>query len=694
MENTGNITEYIEQASLAVNMLSLSDMSGLESLQVILDRINLSIDGINGAPAQLIAQAKGTACSAVETLQKILEQKIEEQAHSIEIVSQAVSTIQSLISQITQSAVPANPATATDVPGDAKTQTQQAAAVLEEDASLLLDFVAEAKEHIESAEAGLLALENKPDDKEVLNQIFRAFHTIKGMAGFLNLSDIGKLAHSAENLLDYARKGELVLAGANSDVIFESIDVLKKMMAELKEAMESGKQAPQEQILPQLLSKLKTFADNRGNKDFLKTEYGLKKDEELDIILSVKPVQEAQDAPVTAKTPSTAAGDEKIKVSTTRLDNLINMVGELVIAESMVAEGVSRTLIVEQDLGHKISHLSKIVRELQELSMSMRMVPIQGVFTKMVRLVRDLSRETNKNVELVTFGEETELDRNIVDKISDPLVHMIRNSVDHGIESPDERAKAGKNLIGRIELRAFHQAGNIVIEIRDDGKGLNKERIVEKAIANGIIEAGQKLTEEEIFKLIFHAGLSTAEKVTSVSGRGVGMDVVKKNVDLLHGKIDIASTPGKGTTFTIRLPLTLAIIDGQIVKIGSERYIIPINSIVCSFRMTREQLSSIQTRGEMVIVRNELLPLIRLYKLFKVVPATEDPTKALLVIVEDDNRKCCLLVDELLGQQQVVIKSLGGGLGTVKGTSGGAIMGDGRISLILDISGLMELAQR
>jgi two-component system, chemotaxis family, sensor kinase CheA len=691
MENTGKLTEFIEQASLAANMLSPADKPGLESLQEILNQIGKSVEGINGVPAQLIEQAKGTASGAVETLQKMLQQEIQEQERSIGLVGQAITALNSIISQITQSSAVAEATKAAEMPKQAAVAPQNIAAI-EEDAALMMDFVNEAQEHIESAESGLLELENKPDDKEIINKIFRAFHTIKGMAGFLNLTEIGTLAHSAENLLDNARKGQLVLSGGNCDIVFESIDVLKRMMANLKESVATGKPAPQEPVLPQLLARLKAHVENRAAENFLNTEQGQKKDKELDAVLAAKPVQETQNTNAAAKT--SAGGDEKIKVSTTRLDALINMVGELVIAESMVAEGVCKNIAVEQELGRKISHLGKIVRELQELSMSMRMVPIQGVFSKMVRLVRDLSRETGKNVELVTFGEETELDRNIVDKIADPLVHMIRNSVDHGIEMPDERAKAGKNPNGRIELRAFHQAGNIVIEIKDDGKGLDKGRIVEKAVAQGLIQAGQNLSDEEIFKLIFHAGLSTAQKVTSVSGRGVGMDVVKKNVEMLHGKIDIASTFGKGTTFTIRLPLTLAIIDGQIVKIGCERYLIPINSIVCSFKVTHRQLSSVQNRGEMVLVRNELLPMLRLYRLFDVVPTTEDPTESLLVIVEEDNRKCCLLVDELLGQQQVVIKSLGGGLGLVKGISGGAIMGDGKISLILDIPGLMEISQQ
>jgi two-component system chemotaxis sensor kinase CheA len=322
------------------------------------------------------------------------------------------------------------------------------------------------------------------------------------------------------------------------------------------------------------------------------------------------------------------------------------------------------------------------------------MVPIDGVFQKMARLVRDLSRKSGKEINFTTTGDETELDRTVVDKIADPLVHMIRNAIDHGIESPEERIKIGKNSKGKIELRAYHEAGNIVIEIADDGKGLNKKRIMKKALDCGIVTSDQELSKEEIYKLIFHPGLSTAQKVTSVSGRGVGMDVVKKSVESLHGRIDINSKPGKGSIFTIRMPLTLAIIDGQIIRAGNNHYIIPINSIDRSLKPTSEQLSSVQGRGELAIVQGNLMPIIRLYKLFDVVPDTEEPSESLLVVVEDEDNKCCLLVDELLGQQQVVIKSLGDGLGKVKGISGGAIMGDGRVSLILDIPNLIELAHK
>jgi two-component system chemotaxis sensor kinase CheA len=337
--------------------------------------------------------------------------------------------------------------------------------------------------------------------------------------------------------------------------------------------------------------------------------------------------------------------------------------------------------------------MSKIARELQDISMSMRMVPIQGVFQKMSRLVRDLTHKFGKEIDLVLVGGETELDRGLVESISDPLVHMVRNSADHGIETPDVREKAGKPRVGKIELKAYQQAGHIVINISDDGKGLTKARILQKAIDAGIVKPDEQLSENEIFKLIFHAGLSTAEKVTDVSGRGVGMDVVRKNVEALRGRIDISSVEGKGSTFTIRLPLTLAVIDGLVIKVGGQRYVVPITSVEQTIKPTRDQLSTVSGgRGEMCNVRGTVLPLYRLGKLLGRPANSEDPTQSLIVIVHDNDRRCCLLVDELVGQQQVVIKSLGQMLGSIGGISGGAILGDGQVSLIIDVSGLMDAA--
>ena len=696
MQNDTALIKLIEEAASAANVLSPINMSDVEELRKILDQINQTITETGDCTEQIFQQIKGTTSNAAQVLQKILEKQEEDTDKSIKAVQQVVSELQSLIGQAALKASAADSeSNQKDLAANVETELPEDMVISEEDLPLVLDFIAESSEHVESAEAALLEFETKPDDKEPLNQIFRAFHTIKGLAGCLNLSDIGSLAHSAESLLDRTRKGQSTLTSESIDILFESINMMKKMGTSLAEAISTRKPVPKHKRLPQLLGKLKAVAEEQTLAASLDSPQGQKNDQKLDKILVAEELAKPGDmvSPVTTEA-KTVSADAKIKVSTGRLDNLINMSGELVVAQSMVAEEVNKSLGSEHRLYSNVAHQSKIIRELQELSMSMRMVTIQGVFQKMARLVRDLSHKAGKNINFVTVGEETELDRNIVDKIVDPLVHMVRNSVDHGIESPEEREKAGKDPKGRIEIRAFHQAGNIIIEIEDDGTGLNKDRILKKAIESGIVKTGQELSDQETSELIFHAGFSTAQEVTNVSGRGVGMDVVKKNIELLRGKVDINSTPGKGTTFTIRMPLTLAIIDGLVVKVGNERYIIPISSILGSFKPELKQLSSVQNRGEMVMVRGQLIPMIRLYKLFGVVPKSEDIIESLLVLVEEGGKKCCLLIDELLGQQEVVIKNLSKGLGKVKGISGGSIMSDGKVSLILDIPGLIELAQK
>jgi two-component system chemotaxis sensor kinase CheA len=322
--------------------------------------------------------------------------------------------------------------------------------------------------------------------------------------------------------------------------------------------------------------------------------------------------------------------------------------------------------------------------------MSMRMVPIKQTFQKMVRVVRDTSQKAQKKIELKLKGESTEIDRNMVEKFYDPLMHMVRNSVDHGIETPAERLKAGKPETGTVVLSAYHQGGNVCVEIRDDGKGLDKEKILAKAMENGIITETEGLDDEDIYKLIFQPGFSTAQVVTEISGRGVGMDVVQKTIDELRGKVNIVSEPGEGTTFTIALPLTLAIIDGMVVEVGKERYILPTISVAESLRPKKGEYSTVQGRGEMIMIRGSLIPLIRLYEVVQVDPEKKEPWEALVVVIEHHGHQRCLMVDRLVGRQEVVIKSLGHSLKKVKVLAGGAIMGDGRVGLILDVEGIFK----
>lgn len=688
MESKEKIANLVEQAALKITLLTHpAAQEDLKECQTLLTQIQQETTSAENISAELADLLKTVSKKAAEEVTQCIEQKNADCQILIDSISTRVSELSSLL----ENSQPASSSSKTD---DASHE-QPAAAFTEEDIPLLHDFVAESNEHIETAEKALLELEKDPANEEILNQLFRSFHTIKGMAGFLNLNSIQSLAHAAESLLDKARKHELILTHVNSDAVFEAIDMLKRMFQDLENAIVSGKALADPSGFELMIATLRDCADQTASvpvdKNPLVTET-------LDAAEDAHPAVSAiADKKLDTLLKDSVSGqgsvaDEKIKVSTHRLDDLINMTGELAIAQLMIAEEVKNNVNTDSHLFRKVSLQNKIVRELQELSMSMRMVPIQGAFQRMSRLVRDLSHKAGKAVEFLTSGDETELDRNIVDKITDPLVHMMRNSVDHGLESAADRSAAGKNPQGRISLSAYHQAGSIVLEIADDGRGLNRDKILKKAIEKNLITEDQDLSDDDIYRLIFLPGFSTADKVSDVSGRGVGMDVVKKNISNLGGKIDIHTIVGQGTTFTIRLPLTLAIIDGQIVTVGSQRYIIPINAIVSSVRPQDEQISSIQNRSQVVVLRNELMPLIRLHELFHVKEAQEDPTQGLLVIVEEGEHKCCLLVDDLLGQQQVVIKSLTG-LGKIKGISGGAIMGDGHISLILDVPGLIELAQ-
>ena len=344
-------------------------------------------------------------------------------------------------------------------------------------------------------------------------------------------------------------------------------------------------------------------------------------------------------------------------------------------------------------LAKDLDHLDKICRELQEIGMSLRMVPVRPVFQKMARLVRDLGKKQNREVDFYMSGEDTELDKNVVDKIGDPLVHMVRNSVDHGIEpDTEDRLKAGKPERGRVELRAFHKGGNICIEIEDDGRGLDRDVILKKAMERGMVREGENLADRDIFNMIFEAGFSTAKKVTDVSGRGVGMDVVRRNIEELRGTVDISSEKGKGSVFSIKLPLTLAIIEGMVIMVGTEHYIVPTLSVVRLIRPHQEDITQVFDKGEMLAFEGNHLPLFRLGKLFNVEEAKVDPEDAVVIVVEEEGRKIGLMADQLLGQQSIVIKSLGETVQGTDGVAGGAIMSDGNVALIMDVAGLVRVA--
>ena len=384
-----------------------------------------------------------------------------------------------------------------------------------------------------------------------------------------------------------------------------------------------------------------------------------------------------------------------IRVGIEKIDALINLVGELVITQSMLGQ-IERTFDMTKldRLRDGLSELERNTRQLQESVMRIRMLPIRFVFSRFPRMVRDLSHRLDKQVKLTLAGEGTELDKTVMEKIGDPLVHLVRNGLDHGLESPDVRREAGKNPEGHLEINAYHQGGSIVIEVKDDGRGLNEQKILNRALERGLIEAGDKPPTERIYDFIFHAGFSTAEKVSDVSGRGVGLDVVRRNIRELGGHIEVTSKLGIGTTFTIRLPLTLAILDGQLVRIGRQTFIVPLVSIVETLEMEDKLVSAVAGRTEVYRLRDEYIPIVRLYDLFGIDEARTELNEGLLMIIEGAGQRAGILVDDLLDQQQVVIKSLESNFRQVHGVSGATILGDGTVALILDTAGLINFATR
>ena len=660
----------------------------------------------------------------------------------------------------------------------------------------LNDFLCEAREHIENAEEALLELERDVTDAELLNTVFRAFHTIKGVAGFMHLTAIVELAHTAETLLDFARTGQITLNSAYLDLVLQSCDLLSQLIAGLE-----GAAAPGKHDLAHLIDRLKNATvdmldestppppEQTPDPTFhplgeIIVGLGLATDDQIEAALrqqnegalhlrsilietDLTDVESVEDALVkrsdtgrviaerlvtlgfvdeetlaraieakensskrlgeqlglttkqiasalhkqrqqrrehaapaptgpTAKSPAAKRRTEQtVKVSTTRMDNLVTMVGELVIAQQMVVQDPVVRGMTDQKLQRNLGHVGKIIRDLQEVAMSLRMVTIKGTFQKMARLVRDISIRSGKKIIFFTEGEDTELDRNVVEEIGDPLVHMIRNSCDHGIEPGDERLAAGKPEAGTLTLRAYHQGGSIVIETQDDGRGLDREKILAKALERGLISSDRdpaSIPDDEVHNLVFQPGFSTADKVTDISGRGVGMDVVRRNIEALRGKIDITSIPGQGSTFSMRLPLTMAIIDGMVVRVGTQRYVVPTLNIEQSFRPDPAHIHTAINRGEMAVVRGDLLPIYRLNRVFNLKEGADRFDHCLLIVLESNNARCCLMVDEILGQQQVVIKSLGEAVQPIRGVSGGAILGDGRVALILDVAGLVAEA--
>ncbi|RXH58626.1 chemotaxis protein CheA [Granulicella sibirica] len=569
------------------------------------------------------------------------------------------------------------------------------------DEDLILEFITESTEHLVTIESQMLLLEKDSAESETLNAVFRGFHTIKGLAGFLEFTAIQSLAHEVETVLDLARNGQLAVTPSVVDAVLESTDVVRRELDGISKRL-AGKAFPPSGVTEDLLGRIRRVAAAQSaavsppspSEPSPAAPPSVPQNQPATAALPI-PVQRkghpVEVSPASSvPTEAFRGGDSTVRIDTAKLDQLMDMVGEMVIAQTLIGHSPALTSVQDTRFLRDLTQLARITSDVQRITTGMRMVPIGMQFQKTARLIRDLSRRAGKQIVLETAGEDTELDKSIAEELSDPLLHMVRNSIDHGIEPPEERAALGKDPTATIRIAAYHQSGQIVVAISDDGRGLNREKILAKAQQNGLIQPGHQLTDSEIFLLIFEAGFSTAEKVTDISGRGVGMDVVRKHVQKLRGRIDIHSKAGEGTTFYIKLPLTLAIIEGLVVVVGNHRYVVPIYSVREMFRPRTEMLSTVQGSGEMAMVRGSLMPVIRLHRRFGLDPRSTNLTDGMLVVAETEGKQFCIFIDELIGKQEVVIKSLGPSFKHVVGVAGCAILGDGRVGLILDVDGIYK----
>nr|WP_132657170.1 chemotaxis protein CheA [Pseudomonas aeruginosa] len=573
-------------------------------------------------------------------------------------------------------------------------------------------FFEETEEHLATLELLLIGLDLDRPDSETLHSIFRAAHSIKGSSGMFGFDDITAVTHELETLLDRIRCGQMGLRPDMISSFLEARDVLQRLL----DAHRSGRPDPGVPLL-ETVERLRGWL-RAPEQEAAEEGFGLFDD------APTSPARETADddafgffdddgAPGSPAAPSAPAqavaapargavapvrGDGEsgsIRVSVEKIDSLINLVGELVITQAMLGQlGEQLDPSHHERLQHALAQLEHNTRDLQESVMSIRMLPINFIFSRFPRLVRDTATRLGKQVELHLHGEHTELDKSVIEKLSDPLTHIVRNSIDHGIETPAERLAAGKPASGTVKLAASHQGGSVVVEVSDDGRGLSRPRILAKARERNL-PVHDGMSDAEVWQLVFMPGFSTAETVTELSGRGVGMDVVKRNIGAMGGRIDIDSAPGMGTRIGIRLPLTLAILDGLIVAVEAVNYVIPLTYIVESLQARSDDVRGLGGEDNaMIRVRGEYLPLFSLHELLRIGGEAPAPEQGIVVILESEGRSFALQVDELVGQQQVVIKSLEQNFRRVEGIAGATIMGDGSVALILDVDALPRLAAR
>ncbi len=680
LETESESSGEIDMAQIDAIFRAFHSMKGsggfldLNNLVAVTHQAESLLDLFRKGQATLAPRHITVLCKAMDFILELLDQ-IEREFNDLGHEDEAEALVDALRVAMESPACPAESSTASttdgslDQPGEGsdpeRVVSEEISAITDE---LIESFVADALEQLEAAEAALLQMESEASDDELVAVAFRAIHTLKGNCGFFGYAEMETLAHSMETRLDVCRQsGERPASDAIADLLV-NVDQLRRSTNELVSAEESPVPDP----APNPAKNTAEASKQEGPK--VTSPAGVEAEP-----ASARKGNDAKRKP--------SAGN--IRVDLDKLDTLMDLVGELILAETMVTHNPDLEGYHFESFKKASLQLNRITRSIQDVAMSVRMIPISGTFRKMLRLVRDLARKQDKQVDLELVGEETEIDKTVVEAIADPLVHLIRNSVDHGIESSEERVAAGKSATGCIRLEAKHQGGEIWITIQDDGKGLNRDLILEKAQAKGLVDSARgDLSDSEIYRFIFAAGFSTAAQVTDVSGRGVGMDVVRRNIDKLGGRVDIDSQSGLGSTITIRLPLTLAIVEGMLVRVGQSIYTIPLLSIRESVTANAEEVTRLSGGQEMVSIRGNLIPILRIHELHAVAVAETDLAKGILVVVEEHGHVFAVFVDELIGQRQTVIKALPKYLGGVPGVSGCSILSNGDISLILDVKAL------
>jgi len=593
-----------------------------------------------------------------------------------------------------------------------------------EDQELLEGFLAETTELLEKLDDDLIALEKASDDPELMNRIFRSIHTVKGASSFLGFDLLVRVTHKTEDVLNRLRKGELQLTPEIMDVVLEATDLVKTLVADIKggDIVDRDIDTTVSKLIPLLTEQpaaVKTEtaavveespAQSGASQPTTTSEESAAapKEEPAAAASPVMPPAPIRPAPEPSKKPAPPKSADKggddlsdnttVRVDVKRLDDLMNQVGELVLERNRMIQlnqdlqgGTADMVLFGEEFGKLAKRMNFVTSELQMQVLKMRMIPVEKVFKKFPRIVRSLARDLGKEVDLKIFGEETELDRSVVDEIGDPLIHLIRNAMDHGLETPDERIAAGKPGTGTLVLAAVHEGNSIIISIKDDGRGIDTDRVGRKAIEKGLITEDQlaAMSQREMFDLIFLPGFSTKDKASDLSGRGVGMDVVKTNIKKLNGLIEIKSEKGLGSEFILRLPLTLAIIQSLLVEVEGEIYSIPLASVLETLRVDQREFHVIGGQ-EVLKLRDMVLPLIRLEQVFRVQRHYEQDNFCYVVVIGAADKRVGLVVTRLVGQQEVAIKSLGNYLANVPGIAGSTILGDGRVTLIVDPVGMID----